>query len=245
MTVAYFDCFSGICGDMILGALVNLGVSKEFLKKELKKLNFSDYEIEIKTVEENHISATDVYIIVKNKQHHRSLKDINNLLDNSTLDLDVKELSKNIFLKLAKAESKIHNVKIDKVHFHEVGAVDSIIDIVGSVILFKKLGIDEAYCSPLPLGSGFVKCAHGLIPIPAPATVELLKDVPVYSTDRKQELVTPTGAAIVTSFTKKFGDMPLMKIDKIGYGAGKTKSDYPNLLRVFIGKKVIKKRKKN
>ncbi len=233
--IAYFDCFSGICGDMILGAFIDLGLESSFLKKELEKLNLSGYNFDVKKATINQITAVDVYITVNEEQHHRSLGDITTLIDGSTLDRDVKELSKKIFIKLAQAESKIHNIKIDDVHFHEVGAVDSIIDIVGAVIGLKKLGISDVFCSHLPLGSGFVNCAHGVLPVPAPATVELLKDVPVYSTDRKQELVTPTGAAIITTFAKQFGDMPHMKIDKIGYGAGKTKSVYPNLLRVFLG----------
>lgn len=235
MTVAYFDCFSGICGDMILGALVDLGLDIKFLKKELEKLNLSGYEINVKKVERNHITGTDVYVIVKEKQHPRNLQDINKIIDDSTLDAEIKQMSKKIFLKLAQAESRVHNTSIEKIHFHEVGAVDSIIDIVGAVIGIKKLDIDEIFCSHLPLGNGFVTCAHGIIPIPAPATVELLKNVHVYQTDRMQELVTPTGAAIITTFTDYFGEMPHMKINKVGCGAGKTKSDYPNLLRVFLG----------
>lgn len=244
MTVAYFDCFSGICGDMILGSIIDLGLDEEFLKKELKKLNLSGYEINVKKVERNHLAGTDVDIVVKEKQHHRNLSDINKIIDESTLDKEIKQISKEIFEKLARAESKVHNTTVEKIHFHEVGAVDSIIDIVGAVIGVDKLGITEIYCSHLPLGNGFVTCSHGVIPVPAPATVELLKNVPVYSTDRKQELVTPTGAAIITTFTDHFGDMPMMKISKVGYGAGKTKSDYPNLLRIFLGKLEPKARKR-
>ena len=235
MTIAYFDCFSGIAGDMILGALVDLGVDVGFLKKELEKLDISGYEIDVKNIEKNHISAKDVYIKVVEKQHHRSLTDINYLIDNSMLDKEVKDLCKKIFLKLGKAESKIHNVDIDKVHFHEVGAIDSIVDIVGAAIGLKKLGIEKVFCSHLPLGKGFVNCSHGKIPIPAPATIEILKDVPVYQTDINHEMVTPTGAAIITTIASSFGDMPLMKIKKIGYGAGKIKSNQPGVLRVILG----------
>ena len=227
---------------MILGALIDLGLDVNYLKKELEKLNISGYEIKVKKVEKNHITGTDVYITVKEKQHHRSLTDINNLIDNSKLDREVKEVSKKIFLRLAEAESKIHNVSTDKVHFHEVGAVDSIIDIVGAVIGLKKLEIENVFCSHLLLGKGFVECSHGVIPIPAPATVELLKDVPVYQSNTNHEMVTPTGAAVITVITNHFGDMPLMKINRIGYGAGKIKSDYPNLLRVFLGE--LEKKKK-
>ena len=243
MKTAYFDCFSGICGDMILGALVDLGLDVGYLKKELKKLNISGYEINVKKVESNNIAGTDVEIVVNEEQHHRNLQDINKIIDDSSLDDEVKTVSKKIFYRLAQAESKVHNTAIDKVHFHEVGAVDSIIDIVGTVIGIKKLGISKIYCSHLPLGNGFVTCEHGVLPVPAPATVELLRDVPVYSTDRKQELVTPTGAAVITTFADQFGDIPVMKINKIGYGAGKTKSKYPNLLRVFLGE--LEKKKKD
>lgn len=247
MTIAYFDCFSGICGDMILGALIDLGLDTNYLKKELKKLDISGYEIDVKKVEKNHITGTDVYITVKEKQHHRSLTEINNLIDNSKLDKEVKELSKKIFLKLAEAESKIHNVDIDEVHFHEVGAVDSIIDIVGTSIGLKKLQIENVFCSHLPLGKGFVTCSHGTIPIPAPATVELLKDVPVYQTDIGHEMVTPTGAAVITTIANDFGEMPLMKIKKVGYGAGKIESENPSLLRVLLGEleNNIKNKRKN
>lgn len=235
MTIAYFDCFSGIAGDMILGALIDLGLDINYLKKELKKLDLSEYEIDVKNIEKNHISCKDVYITVKEKQHHRSLSDINSIIQNSKLDKEVKELSKNIFLRLAEAESKIHNVDINKVHFHEVGAVDSIIDIVGALIGLKKLGIEKVFCSRLPLGKGFVKCSHGKIPIPAPATVELLKNVPVYQTDVNHEMITPTGAAVIIAVANNFGEMPLMKIKKIGYGAGKIESENPSLLRIFLG----------
>lgn len=235
MAVAYFDCFSGICGDMILGALIDLGLDINYLKKELGKLNISGYEIDVKKVEKNHITGTDVYIAVNEKQRHRSLTEINNLIDDSKLDDDVKKLSKKIFQKLGEVESKIHNVDIDKVHFHEVGAVDSIIDIVGSAIGLKKLGIENVFCSHLPLGKGFVTCSHGKIPIPAPATVELLRDVSVYQTDVDHEMVTPTGAAVISTIANSYGNMPLMKIKKIGYGAGKIESKNPSLLRVFLG----------
>ncbi len=245
MAVAYFDCFSGIAGDMILGALLDLGVDETVLKKELKKLLLTGYDIRVKKIECNHITATDVTIIVTEDQHHRSLSDIIDILKRSTLDEKVKTLSQNIFYNLGKAEAKIHNVDIEEVHFHEVGAVDSIIDIVGSVIGVTLLGIDTIICSPLPLGHGFVSCEHGLLPLPAPATVELLKGIPVYSVDRNQETVTPTGAAVITTLASCFGEMPPMTIKHIGYGSGKIPSKYPNLLRVFLGELETKSQKKN
>ena len=157
------------------------------------------------------------------------------MIDNSNLDDNVKDLSKKIFYNLAVAESKVHNVDFDDVHFHEVGAVDSIIDIVGSVIGLKKLEINQVFCSKLPLGSGFVNCSHGIIPIPSPATSELLRDIPVYQSNADHEMITPTGAAVITTIAEDFGKMPNMKISKIGYGAGKIKSNMPGLLRVYIG----------
>ena len=245
MKIAYFDCFSGIAGDMILGALIDVGVDVPFLKNELKKLPLTGYDITVRSVECNHIAATDVTIAVTEDQHHRSLSDIIDLLKRSTLAPEVKKHSQNIFNNLGKAEAKIHRVDIEKVHFHEVGAVDSIIDVVGSVIGITKLGIEKIYCSPLPFGHGFVSCAHGILPLPAPATVELLKGIPVYTVDRKQETVTPTGAAIMMTLTNQFGEMPYMKISKIGYGSGKTPSEYPNVLRVFLGEFENISRKKN
>jgi pyridinium-3,5-bisthiocarboxylic acid mononucleotide nickel chelatase len=246
MTIAYFDCFSGVAGDMILGALIDLGVEKQFLIKELRKLSLTGYDIEIKAVERNHIAATDFNVILKEKQHHhRHLSDIKEILNHSTLPAIVKKQSICIFTNLAKAEAHVHRIPLNEVHFHEVGAVDSIIDIVGSVIGITHLGIDKIYCSPLPLGSGFVTCDHGILPLPAPATVELLKGIPVYSVKRTQELVTPTGAAIMMTLATRFGIMPPMNIKKIGYGSGKIQSEYPNLLRVYLGDPVIKRKKEN
>jgi uncharacterized protein (TIGR00299 family) protein len=252
MTIAYFDCFSGIAGDMILGALLDLGIDETVLKKELKKLPLTGYELIVKKVERNHISATDVTVVVTEDQHHRSLSDINDILKRSTLKPEVKKLSSDIFLSLGNAEAKIHQMPLEDVHFHEVGAVDSIVDIVGSVIGVTLLGIDTIICSPLPLGHGFVSCEHGLLPLPAPATVELLKGIPVYTVERNQETVTPTGAAVITTLASRFGEMPSMKITHIGYGSGKIPSNYPSLLRVFLGvlekkspkKSTGKKRKK-
>ncbi len=240
MEIAYFDCFSGISGDMILGSLIDLGLDIEYLKNEFKKINISGYEINVIKTKKNDISCIKVNITVKDKQKHRSLKEINALIDKSELNLEIKKKSKNIFLKLAKAESKIHNIDIDNVHFHEIGAIDSILDIIGAVIGLDKLNIKKIYSSSIPVGRGFVKSAHGKLPIPAPATSELLKGIPIYSTKVEGELVTPTGAAIISSLTESFGEMPLMQIEKIGYGAGKSDFDHPNLLRIFIGESLEK-----
>jgi len=244
MVVAYFDCFSGIAGDMILGALIDAGLEVSVLKKELQKIDISGYKIRTQKISYNNIAGTDVNIDIEETHVHRHLSDINHLIEQSRLDAEIKKLSKKIFYNLAKAESKVHDIAIEEVHFHEVGAVDAIIDIVGSVIGIKKLGITKIYCSPLPMSKGFVSCAHGILPIPAPATVELVKGIPVYSDERKQELVTPTGAAIITTVADQFGNIPMMKVNKIGYGSGKIKSDYPNLLRVFLGELHFNRKKK-
>lgn len=236
MTVAYFDCFSGIAGDMILGALLDLGVDETVLRTELQKIPLTGYDIKIQKIKNNDIIATDVTITVTEDHHHRNLSEINRILKHSALKHPIKKLSQDIFHNLGKAEAKIHNVEINEVFFHEVGAIDSIIDIVGSVISIFILGVDTIICSPLPLGHGFVCCEHGLLPLPAPATMELLKGIPVYTVDRKQETVTPTGAAVITTLASRFGEMPLMKITRIGYGSGKIPSNYPNLLRVYLGK---------
>ena len=235
MISAYFDCYSGISGDMILGALIDLGLKENYIKKELKKIKISRYELKIDKIKKNNITGTNLTVKIKEKQKKRGFKEIQKLIDESNLEKDVKKISKQIFLKLATAESKIHNISIEKIHFHEVGAIDSIIDIIGAVIGFKKMQLSNIYCSHLPLGRGFIECSHGKIPVPAPATLEILKNIPVYSTDIQHELVTPTGAAIITTFAKHFGPMPLMKINKIGYGAGKTNMEHPNFLRIILG----------
>ena len=223
---------------MVLGALVDLGLDIDCLKKELDKLSISGYEIQVKKVGKNSIFGTKVDIVSGEKQAHRCLNDINEIIDKSTLDSDVKESCKNIFLKLGKAEGKVHGIDIQKVHFHEVGALDTILDIVGVVVGLKKLGIKKVFSSRLHTGSGFVKCAHGTIPVPAPATAELIKGIPVYSTGVLGELVTPTGAAVITSLTNDFSGMPHMRVDKVGYGAGKAELEHPNLLRIFFGELV-------
>ena len=178
--ILYFDIISGISGDMTLATLLNLGVPKEIFLKELDKLNLNkEYKIEINDKFENGIRGTNVNVIVNEGHVHRNLIDIYDIIDNSTLNDKIKQNAKDIFMEVAKAEAKVHGTSIDKIHFHEVGAMDSIIDIVGSCILIDLLCIDKIYATKVPLGSGFVKCAHGIIPVPAPAVVEILKDVPV------------------------------------------------------------------
>jgi len=235
MRAAYFDCFSGISGDMVLGALVDLGLPVEKLKSELHKLNLFDYQIETKKIAKQSILSTQIKVNVKEGKKERRLEDILSILEKSKLEEKVKELSKAIFTRLATAEAKIHGKDVQKIHFHELGGLDTIIDVVGAVAGMKYLGVEKVYSSPLPVGRGFVKCAHGILPVPAPATLELLKEVPVYGSDIEAELVTPTGAAIISSLVENFGEMPPMKIDNIGYGAGQRDLPIPNLLRVSIG----------
>jgi uncharacterized protein (TIGR00299 family) protein len=236
LKIAYFDCFSGISGDMVLGALIDLGLDVAELTAELDKLNLSvPYEFEAKKVEKHGIHGTKIDIALHQEDEARKLKDILTIIEGSALAEEIKGPARKIFVRLAEAEARIHQEDLNEVHFHEVGGLDAIIDIVGAVIGLKLLGIDAVYGSPLHLGRGFVKCHHGTLPVPAPATLELTKGVPVYGGDIEAELVTPTGAAIITTLARGFGELPEMKIEKIGYGAGKRNLPIPNLLRVLIG----------
>ena len=220
---------------MTLGALVDAGLDIEMLKSELSKLNLMGYSISAEKVVKNGITGTKVNVEIEEQNAHRHLRHINEIIDNSALDDDIKQTAKKIFLRLAEAEAKIHNTTVEKIHFHEVGAIDAIIDIVGAVIGIRLLGIEKIYASRIHVGDGFVECRHGKIPLPAPATAELLKNVPVYSTGIEGELTTPTGAAIITTLAESFGNMPAMNIRQIGYGAGTSDREIPNLLRVMIG----------
>lgn len=244
MKTAYFDCFSGISGNMILGALLDAGLSFNVLKKQLSKLRIKNYKLQITKTKKNGIAASyfEVHAPHASEVHaphaehqHRSLTNIISLINKSKLSSSVKEKSIGIFTRLAKAEAKIHGVSVNKIHFHEVGAVDAIVDIVGAVCALEIMGIEEIYCSPLPVSRGYINCAHGILPVPAPATAELIKGIPVYGSRICGELVTPTGSAIITTLAKSFGDCPEMKIRSIGYGAGKIDLDQPNALRVLIG----------
>lgn len=245
MNILYMDCFSGISGNMTIGGFLDLGVEEEFLLNELKKLKVDGYKIEISKKLKNGIEGTYFDVILEhshNHEHsheHRNLHDIEKLIDGSELSNKVKELSKKIFEYVALAEAKIHGKAIDKVHFHEVGAIDSIIDIVGTAICIEKLNVERVVVSKLHLGRGFVKCQHGIIPVPAPATLEIIKNgkIPVYSKGIEGELVTPTGAAIVAALADEFGHQPEMEIEGIGYGAGYKDFEMPNLLRLVLGKK--------
>lgn len=239
--ILYFDIISGISGDMTLSTLLNLGVPKKIFLEELGKLNLNDeFEIEINDKFENGIKGTNINVIVKEGHVHRNLIDIYDIIEQSSLNDKIKENAKKIFMELAKAEAKVHGTTIDKIHFHEVGAIDSIVDIVGSCILIDLLCVDKIYATKVPLGSGFVKCAHGVIPVPAPAVVEILKDVPVKFNNVTGECTTPTGAAIIKTMCDEFVDQIEFETKQIGYGIGYKKFEVPNMLRTFIG---IKKNK--
>jgi hypothetical protein len=235
MRAAYFNCFSGISGDMVLAVLLDLGWPVKELERELNKLDLSNYRVEAKKVAKQGIISTRIKIRIKEEKKERTLKDILSILDKSKLEEEIKERSQAIFIRLASVEAKIHGKSMQEVHFHELGGLDTIIDVVGAVAGMKYLGIEKVYSSPLPLGKGFLKCSHGTLPVPAPATLELLKGVPVYGSNIEAELVTPTGAAIITTLAENFGQMPPMKIDNIGYGAGQRDLPIPNLLRVWLG----------
>jgi uncharacterized protein (TIGR00299 family) protein len=240
MTIAYFDCFSGISGDMTLGALVDAGVPIEFLRAELEKLNINGHEITALKVMRSGVSATKVHVRVAEKEQPvRHLAEIQTIIGNSSLSPAIKENSIKIFERLAQAEANVHGTTPDRIHFHEVGAVDAIIDIVGSVIGLDMLGISIIAGSSVNVGSGFVTTAHGMLPVPAPATAELLKGIPSYGSSIPFELTTPTGAAIFSSLCTSFGSMPRMKVHRIAYGAGgKDIADQPNVLRIMIGEQI-------
>jgi len=241
--VAYFDCNSGISGDMFLGALIDCGADFDYIKKELKKLNL-DFEISHQRVRKGAISAIKVIIGESGKHPLRNLKIIRELIEKTSLPREVKEKSLSIFTRLAEAEASVHQVDIDQVHFHEIGAVDTIVDIVGSLLGLKSLKVERIFSSPLPLGKGEVETSHGKIPIPAPATMKLLEGCKVYGKEIEEELVTPTGAALISFLAEEFMDFPAMQTLKVGYGAGTKELPVPNVLRLVVGE-LEKKEKKN
>ena len=278
MKTLYFDCFSGISGDMTLGALLDLGVDTEVLLEGIKSLGIDGYEIKIEKKLKNGIAGTELTVVLEgehghshdhdhghshnhedhshdhphhahahnhehhhahahsheNSHEHRTLAVIEEIIDKSTLKDRVKSLSKKIFGVVAEAEGKIHGKPASEVHFHEVGAVDSIIDIIGAAICIDHLGVDRILFSKLPLSHGFVKCQHGIIPLPAPATLEILKGVPVYYSKYSFELVTPTGAAIAKALADGFDIEEDLIVESIGYGLGKKTYEVPNALRVVL-----------
>ena len=246
MKIAYFDCFSGASGDMILGALIDAGFSFDRLMEEIKKLDIKGYNLDLKKTIRAGIAGAKFDVLIpedkihKENNYKRTLKDISKIIDGSTLSERVKKDSIRIFENLAMAEGKAHNASPEDVHFHEVGAVDSIIDIVGAVIVINGLKIEKVYFSPVRTGTGFVKCHDGEFPIPAPATIELLKGCHVIGTDIQNELMTPTGAAILTTLGENVKACPEISLSQIGYGAGSREiPQIPNLLRVMIGETAL------
>ncbi len=239
MNIAYFDCFAGASGDMILGALLDAGLPLETLQSEIAKLGLDHYELSVEKVVKKGMGGSQAVVSVDedhHHHHHRHLHHIQEIIGDSALSDRVKGDSLKIFHRLAEAEAKVHRTSIESIHFHEVGAMDAIIDVVGAAAGFAALGIEEIQCSPLHVGSGTVECAHGTLPVPAPATMELIQGVPIYSTGVTGELLTPTGAAILTTLASGFGPMPAMTVEKIGYGAGTSEPAIPNLLRLCLGR---------
>jgi uncharacterized protein (TIGR00299 family) protein len=238
MKIAYLDCFSGISGDMFLGALLDTGFPFHELNNSLRTLPIDGYSLEIKHVERNQVYGTQLVVkIEEREQISRKLEEVRTIIERGNLSRAIKDKSIEVFECLAKAEGDIHKRSQEEVHFHEIGAVDSIIDIVGTVYAIDHLKIRSLYVSPLPLGSGFAETAHGRIPIPAPATIALLRGIPVFDSGLRHELVTPTGAALVKCLAKSFGPMPPMVVHEVGYGTGtRHLPDRPNLLRVLIGR---------
>ena len=258
MEILYFDCSSGISGNMTLGALLEIVGNEDYLLNELKKLNIDGYKIEISKKIKNGITGTYVDVILENEHNHnhehehghehihvhethheyRNLNDVNTIIDNSGIDEKSKELAKRIFLRVAKAESKVHNKPIEEVHFHEVGAIDSIIDIVGTAILINKINPDKIVSSIVNDGYGFIECAHGKMSVPVPATSEIFanSNVKFRQIDIDTELVTPTGAAIIAELAEEFTTLPAMVTQKIGWGAGSKDLKIPNVLKVYYGK---------
>ncbi|MCF6152757.1 putative nickel insertion protein [Candidatus Kuenenia stuttgartiensis] len=245
MKIAYFDCFSGVSGDMILGAFVDAGLEIHLLITELEKLHLHGYELSCEKVKRAGIAGTKVYVNIPERHghshtaghmHHLTFPDIRLIIEKSRLHQQIKDNGIKIFHRLAAVEAEIHGTSIEEVHFHEVGAIDSIVDIVGAAIGLHLLGIEKLYFSPVPTGSGYIKCEHGVLPVPAPATAGLLKNQLLKSVAIEKELTTPTGAAIVTTLGEGLKTMPKMKVLTIGYGAGSNDNpEVPNLLRIVIG----------
>jgi pyridinium-3,5-bisthiocarboxylic acid mononucleotide nickel chelatase len=234
--IAYFDCFSGISGDMALAALVDAGADLRAIEAELRKLGLEGWSILAEQVKRGAIVARHVKVASSEGHHHRGLSVILGRIDKAGIAPRAAERARRIFTRLAEAEAKVHNLPLEEVHFHEVGAVDSIVDIVGAALGFELLGIDEFACSALDVGAGQVQTAHGLLPVPAPATAELLRGAPMYTSGISRELVTPTGAAIATTLSTRYAQIPEMTLRAVGYGAGS--ADFPekaNVLRILIG----------
>ncbi len=234
--ILYYDCFSGISGDMNLGAMLDLGVDKDFLTAGLERLGIGGYELFVTKDERKGITGTKVDVIVKNETSgHRNLRDIEAIIRGSSLAESVKKMSLDIFMQVARAEAKVHGKAIEEIHFHEVGATDSIIDIVGAALCFEFLNVDRIMASAVEVGSGFVTCEHGTFPVPAPATAEILKGIPIKSGILPFEMTTPTGAAILAAAVSEFTERIHFRLTEVGYGIGGRDTEIPNVLRVLLG----------
>ncbi len=239
MRIGYFDCFSGAAGDMILAAMISAGLAEEALRADLSKLKLPKFDLEIRRVNKQGFAAVKVDVRVAEERGHRHLPQILELIDRCDLVPRIKERARGVFSRLAEAEAKVHGTTQDKVHFHEVGAVDAIVDVVGAAIGIERLGLEQIVSSPIPTGNGSVSCQHGVMPVPAPATAELLVGAPLAACEEPGELTTPTGAAILTSLAVSYGGPPAMRLDRIGYGAGTREGKTrPNLLRLLIGESI-------
>ena len=236
MRIAYLDCLSGISGDMTLGALIDAGIDPSTIQAGIDSLGLPSCQLVVEETTRHGFRAVNVQVKHDEQHSHRHLHHITEMIDNSKLTESQKNLSKEIFRHLAEAEARVHNSSIEKVHFHEVGAVDSIADVVGSAIGWDLLNVDKIICSPIPTGHGFITIAHGKVSLPAPATAELLKEVPLAESSVQMELTTPTGAAIAVTLAETFGPLPAMKLEVVGYGAGdRDLTEQPNVLRLLVG----------
>ncbi len=221
---------------MILGALIDAGLNPKGLRETLEKLRIPTVRLKVKKVLKGSLSSTQVIVEGRaEKKHHRSLQEILRIVERSSLEGEIKEKSREVFERIASVEAKIHRIAMEEVHFHELGGLDSIVDIVGAVWGIRQMGIEKIYVSRVNVGGGFVKCEHGILPVPAPATLSLMKGRPVYSSGVERELLTPTGAALLTTLGSEFGSMPVINVERIGYGAGRDDLPHPNLLRLIIG----------
>ncbi|HUU83160.1 MAG TPA: nickel pincer cofactor biosynthesis protein LarC [Phycisphaerae bacterium] len=238
MTTAYFDCFSGVSGDMLLGALIDAGADLASIQGQLAALHIDGCSLQAERINKQGLAATRVTVPGETQQgsHHRSFETIRGIIEESPLSAAVQQRAVAVFRRLAEAEAKVHDCPVERVHFHEVGAVDALTDIIGAAIALENLGVQRVVCSPIATGSGTVTCAHGILPVPAPATAELLKGVPLAACDEVGELATPTGVAFLTTVADSYGPPPAMTIERVGYGAGRREGrSRPNVLRVMLG----------
>ncbi|MGH2829611.1 MAG: nickel pincer cofactor biosynthesis protein LarC [Actinomycetota bacterium] len=237
--VAYFDCFSGIAGDMTLGALFDAGVPVEAVEAPLQKLSIDPFELEVTRVERLGLAATSVRVRVAETGVLRTYASVRSVIEQADLPARAKETALTIFRRLAEAEAKVHGKEVAHVPFHELGSVDTIVDVVGATLALDHLGVEEVHASAVATGMGMIRTEHGIFPVPGPAVVELLKGAPMYSRGIPTELVTPTGAAILAGTAKSFGELPALRIESVGYGAGMRELEIPNVLRVIIGDMVV------